>query len=276
MNASRSGERATSQPSPEERDAYRRDGYVLRERVFEDAALGELRSAAEDVVAQVVARARREEAGPEFRLDGGHRFQFSSHSLIQWEWREGSQQVRLLEPFSHLHPRFEALWRDPRFIEPARAFLERDAAAPFTCKLNMKRPRDGSEFPWHQDHPYWYVRTPEHAHEVLTAMLFLDDARAENGALRVLPGSHRAGPAPRDPSRADSFTADPARIDETREVMLEAPAGSLLFFPALLLHRSAPNTSEHQRRAILLSFQPPGRPRQEALPWRPELVRQLP
>jgi hypothetical protein len=41
----------------------------------------------------------------------------------------------------------------------------------------------------------------------------------------------------------------------------------MLFFPALMLHRSSPNTSDQPRRAILLSFQPSGRPRQEELPW---------
>jgi ectoine hydroxylase-related dioxygenase (phytanoyl-CoA dioxygenase family) len=126
----------------------------------------------------------------------------------------------------------------------------------FTCKLNLKRPREGSEFPWHQDYPYWYVRTPEHAHEIVTAMLFLDDAVAANGALRVLPGSHRGGPAPRDRGEASGFLADPVRIDSAREALIEVEAGSVLFFPALLLHRSTPNASDRPRRAILLSFQP--------------------
>lgn len=260
----------------EEAAAYARDGYVLRPAAFTDFELAGLREAAESVVADVVARARRNEGSREFELDGGHRFQFAAQSLIQWEWREGSEEVRLLEPFTHLHPRFAALWQDERLAEAAAACLGVAEAAPFTCKLNLKRPREGSEFPWHQDYPYWYVRTPEHAHEVVTAMIFLDESRAENGALRVIPGSHQGGPAPRDHARPDQFTADPSRIDGARERLIEAPAGSILIFPALLLHRSTPNTSDHQRRAILLSFQPAGRPRQEALPWKPELVRELP
>lgn len=270
------GEADTFAATEAERAAYGRDGYVLRPRAFGEEALEGLRDAIEHVVSDLVERAGRADASPEFRLDGDHRFQFGSRTLIQWEWREGSQQVRLLEPFTHLDPRFDALWRDPRFTVPAAAFLGCDRVASFTDKLNLKRPQEGSEFPWHQDFPYWFVRTPEHAHEVLTAMLFVDEALASNGALCVLPGSHRAGPAPRDPARPDSFTADPARIDTKREILLEAPAGSILFFPSLLLHRSSPNTSARQRRAILLSFQPPDRPRHETLPWRPERVRELP
>ena len=260
----------------EERAGFARDGYVLRHATYRSEELAELRDAMETLIARVVEHARRPGAGQEFRLAGGHRFQFSSRTLIQWEWREGSPEIRLIEPFTHLEPRFARFWEDPRLTGPARDALGVEEVCAFTCKLNLKRPREGSEFPWHQDYPYWYVRTPEHAHEIVTAMLFLDDAVAANGALRVLPGSHRGGPAPRDRGEPSGFLADPARIDASREVRIEVEAGSVLFFPALLLHRSTPNASDRPRRAILLSFQPSGRPRQEALEWRPELVNELP
>lgn len=260
----------------QERAAFQRDGFVLRPRVFSFAALEGLRATVEEVVASVIDHAQRPDAGPELRFPDGHRLQFSSQTVIQWEWREGSRQVRLLEPFTHLHPYFEALCADPRFIEPMKDALGADEVAPYTCKLNLKRPHEGSEFPWHQDYAYWYAFTPASAHEIATAILFLDDASAANGAIRVFPGSHLLGPAPRDRTDPTAFLADPARIDASRERVVEAEAGSLLMFPSLLLHRSSPNTSERQRRAILLSFQPAGRPRQVELTWRPELVHELP
>jgi ectoine hydroxylase len=259
-----------------EQAAYARDGYVLRRQILTAGELDELRRAVEDVVARVVTHAQEPDAGPEMHLPDGHRLQFSSRTVIQWEWREGSREVRLLEPFTHLDPRFAALWEDRRLVEPFKDALGVDAVAPYTCKLNLKRPRDGSEFPWHQDYPYWYAFTPEHAGEIATVIIFLDDATAANGALRVLPGSHRLGPAPRDPGEPSGFLADPARINPANEILIEAEAGSLLFFPSLLLHRSTPNTSERQRRAVLLSLQPAGRPRQSELVWRPELVQELP
>jgi ectoine hydroxylase len=261
---------------PAECASYARDGYLLRRGLFQPEEIASLRRAAEDVVARIVEEARSGKGSREFRLSGDHRFQFARQSLIQWEWREGSAEVRLLEPVTHLDPRFDALWSDPRLAGPMKDFLGVTAVCPFTSKLNLKCPREGSEYPWHQDYPYWYVRTPAHAHEIANAMVFLDDAAAENGALCVLPGSHREGPAPRDRGEPSQFLADPSEIDETQSVQLEAAAGSVLFFPALLLHRSAPNTSERQRRALLLSYQPAGRPRQETLPWHPELVHNLP
>ncbi len=109
-----------------------------------------------------------------------------------------------------------------------------------------------------------------------TAILFLDDASASNGALRVLPGSHRFGPARRSPSDPTRSLADPAHLDVESEMLVEAPAGSVLFFGSLLVHRSSPNRSEHDRRALLLSFQPAGRPHYRDTPFHPERVEQLP
>lgn len=259
-----------------ERATYARDGFVVRQSVFSAAELRALRDSAEAVVAAVAAHARRADGGPELRLADGHRLQFSSRTVIQWEWRDGSREIRLLEPFTHLHPRFAALWDDPRFVEPMKDALAAQAVGPYTCKLNLKRPREGSEFPWHQDYSYWYAFTPATAHEIATAILFLDEATASNGAIRVLPGSHRLGPARRDRQDPTGFLADPSGVESGREVSVEVAAGSLLLFPSLLLHRSSPNTSAAQRRAILLSFQPAGRPRQTDLEWRPERVHDLP
>lgn len=260
----------------EEREHFERDGFLVRTGVFSSAELDDLRQAVEGVAATVKARARRDGAGPEARLADGHRIQFSSRAAIQWEWREGSEEIRLIEPVAHLDPRLEALFADPRLIQPMQDALNIDDVGPFTSKLNLKRAAEGSEFPYHQDYPYWYVVVEEHAGDIATAIVFLDDAGAGNGALRVLPGSHRHGPAPRDPTDPTRFLADPARLDRHGEVTVEVPAGSVLLFGSLLVHRSSPNESGADRRALLLSFQPAGRPLFHERPFRAELVEQLP
>lgn len=259
-----------------ERQSYARDGYVVRTGVYGPAELHALRELVEAVIAGVVEHAERPSAGPHFTLADGHRMQFSSNTLIQWEWADGSREVRLIEPFTHLHPRFAALWNDARLVAPMRDALGVDAVSSYTCKLNLKRPREGSQFPWHQDYTYWYAFTPSTAREIATAILFLDDADEDNGALRVLAGSHRRGPAARDRSEPTRFLADAAHLDSADERVVAVPAGSLIMFPSLLVHRSSPNASSRQRRAMLLSFQPAGRPPQRELEWRPERVEELP
>jgi hypothetical protein len=43
-------------------------------------------------------------------------------------------------------------------------------------------------------------------------------------------------------------------------VPVEVPAGSVVYSGATLVHRSAPNTSDRQRRSPVFSFQPAGAP----------------
>jgi ectoine hydroxylase len=262
--------------SSEERSAFGRDGYVVRTGVFSPDEVAALRDAVEDVAARVKARALRHGAGPEARMEDGHRIQFSSKAAVQWEWREGSEEIRLIEPVSHLDVRLAALFDDRRLTDPMTDLVEATTVGPFTSKLNLKRGSEGSEFPFHQDYPYWYVACGKEAADIATAMIFLDDASAANGALRVLPGSHAGGPAPRDPDDPTHFLADPKRLDTGDERTVEVPAGSVLLFGSFLVHRSSPNDSGADRRALLLSFQPAGRPRLHDLEYRRELVDELP
>jgi ectoine hydroxylase len=259
-----------------ERSQWERDGFVVRASVFGDEELDELRATVESVAGAVASHARRDGAGPEATLGDGHRIQFSSRAAIQWEWQEGSNEIRLVEPCDHLHPRLSALFDDPRVHEPMKDAVGCEELAPFTSKLNMKRAVEGSEFPYHQDFPYWYVAVGAHAADIATAVVFLDDATEDNGALRVLPGSHRRGCARRDPKEPTGFLADAASLDLDHETTLELPAGSVVFFGAFLVHRSSPNRSSSHRRALLPSLQPAGRPRLQDVPYRAELVVQLP
>ena len=47
--------------------------------------------------------------------------------------------------------------------------------------------------------------------------------------------------------------------DLDRMIPLEVPAGSVVWFGSLLVHRSAPNRTKQDRRALLYSYQPTGR-----------------
>jgi ectoine hydroxylase len=144
-------------------------------------------------------------------------------------------------------------------IDPMKDVLGFDSVELFTEKLNVKRAEHGGPIVLHQDFPYW-VRVAEDPHDVGTAILFLDDATLENGCLEVVPGSHREGL--RERQQVEGFGAhemDGDRFDIERMIPLEVPAGSVVWFGSLLVHRSAPNRTKHDRRALLYSYQPTGR-----------------
>ncbi|GAB2750825.1 phytanoyl-CoA dioxygenase family protein [Amycolatopsis magusensis] len=249
-------------------------GYRVLSGLFGGAELARLGEAAEAVQRDVLAKAASGQTSVQVWPDG-HRLERVDGTTVHWE-PDAPGAIRSLSPVSQLHPAFEALWTDPRLTGPMAELLGCGEIGPFVSKLNFKRAGVGSEFAWHQDLTFWYCCAGPAARDVATAMIYLDDAGAGNGALSVIPGSHRDGPAPRDHAEPTGLLLDASKLDAERERTVELPAGSVLVFPSTLVHRSVPNRSERDRRTLLFCFQPAGRPRLAELPYREEMLADLP
>ena len=239
--------------SPSEREAIERDGYVLRESVFSRDEVAEITDACERLLADLV----KDRKGRRYHV-GSYTFEPDQLTDCTVKWEGDTDVVHGIEPFAHLSPDLEKWAYDPRFLGPSAAFVSDDDPRLFTEKLNLKRPRVGGPNPWHQDWPYWDFA--DDRSRIVTAMLFLDDATLENGTLQVLPGSHQRGPWP---TRTDSdafgnLEMDPKNVEGHTPVALEVPAGSVVWFGPLLVHKSEPNRSDKDRRALLYSYQPAG------------------
>ena len=253
--------------TPEERDQYEKQGFFAREEVFGPEDIEAFRAAAERVAARAeraadakAAAIERAEAASndDYRIDG-NRYVEAADATVQFEHREGSRTIRVIEPFLHLDPVFDAMVGDPRIVVPLSDVLETDRIALWTDKINLKRPREGSGFRWHQDSPYW-SHVCGHCDRLPNVMITLDDADRGNGCFRVVPGSHREGflPGLDDGSALGPLFTDPACFDEDRQWFAELPAGSLVVFSAHTVHGSEPNRSDRARRAIVLTYQPGG------------------
>lgn len=84
----------------------------------------------------------------------------------------------------------------------------------------------------------------EFLEQVVTMRLHLDAADCENGALRVMPGSHRDG------------KEMPECVDREAEKLLEAQPGDVLLMRPLLLHASSPSKSGRPRRVLHFDYVP--------------------
>jgi ectoine hydroxylase len=240
----------------DERRRLATDGYVVRTGVFPPADVAAMIEASEALVADLV----RDRRGRRLKV-GSYVFDPDLVRGVMIKWEGDSDVVHGIEPFVHLSPALHAWALDPRFVEPMRDVIGDADPILFTEKLNLKRPRHGGVNPLHQDFPYW-DGTAGDARRVATAMVFLDDATLENGCLHVAPGSHLAG-AWKGRTDSDQFGAneiDASAYPDVELVPLEVSAGSVVFFGPFLVHQSAPNRSERERRALLWSYQPPGHP----------------
>jgi ectoine hydroxylase-related dioxygenase (phytanoyl-CoA dioxygenase family) len=83
----------------------------------------------------------------------------------------------------------------------------------------------------------------QHGSWVCNTLWMLDDVTAENGALRVIPGSHRAGRLPGE------ALADPS-APHPEQVILTARAGDVLVVDAHLWHGGLANHTDRPRRAL--------------------------
>lgn len=245
------------QLTPAEARAYHDQGFFTREAVYSGGELEALRDAAE----RVVALSRDASVGREGYAIDGNRYVEALDTTVQFEHVPGSQTIRVIEPFHHLDARFEALLDDLRIVEPMRGVLGTDRVALWTDKINLKRPREGSGFRWHQDSPYW-THACNHVDRLPNVMLTLDDADLGNGCFRVVRGSHKQGclPGLGDATTLGPLFTDPAHFDETAQVLLEVRAGTLIFFSPHAVHGSKPNESDEPRRALVLTYQPGGAP----------------
>jgi hypothetical protein len=241
---------------PRERRAWDEDGFFVRRGTFSAPEVEALRAAAE----RAAARAAREAEGSarRYRIDGNEYVELAT-STVQYEHRDGSRTLRVIEPFHPLDARLDALIDDPRLVEPMADLVGSERVALFTDKLNLKRPGEGSRFRWHQDSPYW-VFDCAHVDRLPNVMIALDDADETNGCLRVVRGSHRRGILPGLPGQGvlGPLFTDPACFDAAAQVPAVLPAGSLLFFSPHAVHGSEPNASAEERRALVLTYQPAG------------------
>jgi ectoine hydroxylase-related dioxygenase (phytanoyl-CoA dioxygenase family) len=83
---------------------------------------------------------------------------------------------------------------------------------------------------------------------MLTIRLHLDDCRADNGPLRVIPSSHRRGRLTRAEIKAER--------EATPERILTAPNGGAILMRPLLLHASSPAANPDHRRVIHIEYAP--------------------
>lgn len=205
---------------------YDQDGYLVVEGLF-DAADVELARAAIDEILSTPELSSVAELEP------------SDRSVVRRIWSPTKR-----------HSYFERMAADPRLLDVIEQLIGPDILFHYS-KLHMKAARVGSKVEWHQDFSYY----PHTNTDLLSAMIYLDDADASNACLHVLPGSHRRGLADHyvDGYFRGKITG-PEAPDPGEAVPLEAPAGSVAFIHCLLLHYSPSNQSPRLRRTFLPAF----------------------
>ncbi len=132
-------------------------------------------------------------------------------------------------------------------LAPARDLIGPDLRL-HTTKLNMKSAGYGAAVEWHQDFAFY----PHTNDDVLAIAVIIDDMAEENGPLMVFPGSHKG---PIHDHHADGVFVGAMDLaanayDMADAVALTGPAGSISIHHGRIVHGSALNTSQRDRRLL--------------------------
>lgn len=125
------------------------------------------------------------------------------------------------------------------------------AEAHHNCVMT-KHPAYGTRTGWHRDIRYWrYTRE-----ELVSVWTALVPERADNGALLVVPGSHRLALREDQLDAAQFFRDD---LPENRRVLaravtVELEPGDVLFFHCRLLHAAGANRTQATKYSVVFTY----------------------
>jgi ectoine hydroxylase-related dioxygenase (phytanoyl-CoA dioxygenase family) len=211
------------------RQQYREEGYFILERALPEEHLALLRGVAQDAVDVMDARMDAEGVDQIGINSRGRRYFTNMLSHERTELREVL---------------FSSLMADI-----CQATIG-DEAHLFWEQFVIKGADPDTKFAWHQDSGYVH----EDANAYVTLWIALDDVTEENGSVYLLPYS-RSGIRSyikhiRDPRTNDEvcyFGSDPG-------MPVIVPAGTVVVFSSMVIHRSGPNLTDQMRRVYLAQY----------------------
>ena len=159
---------------------------------------------------------------------------------------------------SHLlFPFLADLVRHPRLLDAIEDVLGPDLLC-WTSNFFIKEAENPAFVSWHQDSTYWGLSAPE----VATAWEALTPSTQANGAMAVIPGSHKSDQIPhRDTfDRHNLLTRGQevaVAVDETKAVPLILKPGEMSLHHVRLVHGSPPNPSGGRRIGFAIRYIPP-------------------
>ena len=231
----------TRQLTPEERQSFRRHGFVIiRGLASEETCAG---------LQDVIHREVGELGGPiEYEADLGYPGAPSHRA------DSGGETTRRLQQAIDRHPLFADWATDRDLVACLSCLLGPDLVLPLAhhnCVMT-KQPKYSSRTGWHQDFRYWSFARPE----LVSAWLALGPETAENGSLDLIPGSHSMT---LDSERFDQqqffredLSANQDLIGTRQSVTLQR--GDVLLFHCLSLHSAGTNQTDTTKYSVVFTY----------------------
>ena len=208
--------------TPQQIDAYWRNGCIFPIRVMSEADAAALRARLEEFEQQT--------GGP---LKGDLRHK--SHLLFSW-LGDLVRHTKIVDAIEDLYGPNLLCWTTNFFIKEARnpAFVS-----------------------WHQDSTYWGLDKPD----VITAWIALTPSNQSNGAMGFIPGTHTQEQIPhRDTFAKNNLLTRgqevAVEVNEKDAVTITLKPGEMSLHHVRLVHGSPPNPSDDRRIGFAIRYIP--------------------
>jgi ectoine hydroxylase-related dioxygenase (phytanoyl-CoA dioxygenase family) len=227
------------------RERFDRDGWALVPRFLALREVEALRSATD----QLASKGAHLLADAE--IDGA-RYQVQSASGRRGEGAIGPGMLRKITFASSASVEAALLRNDRRVLKLIESI---GVTSPrwIVDQINLKAPRVGTGFPWHQDVAFvaWQQRDAIAKYGGANLVIALDRADEVNGGFEVLSGTHAGGAVNFDYDTSDT---NAGVFDESRRMLIPLDPGDAVVFHPHLAHGSGPNPSPLPRRLVALWF----------------------
>ena len=148
------------------------------------------------------------------------------------------------------------LIRHPGILDPVESIIGPNILA-WGTSFFIKEPNNPSFVSWHQDSTYWGLDPAD----IVTAWVAISESTHENGAMRVVPDTHKGEQvAHRDTFAPDNLLSRGQEIavdvDGRKAVELVLQPGEMSLHHVRLIHGSEPNPSSRRRIGFAIRYLP--------------------
>lgn len=224
----------------EQIDFFNENGYLRWGKILSDEELPPLRAEYDRVFAEA-------------RESGRYRNLAISDTNDNDAKRNAPTQMLQVMQVCERSLLFRRLVHDARFLDIVEELIGPNIML-FHDQALFKPAKSGGAVFWHQDNAYWRCKPAN----LVSCWLTLDDVDVHNGAMQVLPGSHLKPFWHQTAASTSALLDSGSKIDASKAVVNELPAGGCMFHHCQTLHYTAPNTTDRQRRAFAIHFMPIG------------------
>jgi len=209
---------------------FKEHGFIIVKNVFNNHTLEKIRELAD----RIIAYGKK-------GLEDPFRDYYLRHRVDQG----------VLYDLFQRHPEFQDLAKNQQILHRLEKVLGEDI---FLYENSLVyKPRGGENaVPWHQD----FINRP-HEPRKFIAWIALDKISKENGAMKIVPGSHKLGFLPwhHVPDETHHTRVNLEGIDLSLAIYTELDPGDVLIFNQLVLHGSDKVDTYSPRRAYRVSYQ---------------------